>query len=358
MSRKSEVLRKQERMQIKLPTLLEYYLTTKQVKGCSNKTIIAIRSVMERFIRFQEARGHSLKLADLKIEDARSYVVSLQGKVTKYDGHKFNHPIANSEYSPQTIHSHVRILRTFSNWLRDEGYSPHPILERLELPRLPKVKIAVLSPEEIQQVLNSMNPGTSLGARLMAMVLVMLDTGIRAGELVGMQMSNVEWNHGVIKVYGKGSKERFVPIGATAKQTMLRYVQTFRPKPARDDIDNVFLSVDGYPLTVNALVHIMTRLANSSGVERLHAHLLRHTSGVLYLVNGGDTKSLQMYLGHTTAQMTNHYEQLTTEHMMAQHRKFSPVDSLGVSYRRFGKPKINGSKSMPNSSQLSSTKSE
>jgi hypothetical protein len=61
-----------------------------------------------------------------------------------------------------------------------------------------------------------------------------------------------------------------------------------------------------------------------------------------------------MYLGHTSAQMTNHYEQLTTEHMMAQHRKFSPVDSLGVSFRRFGKPKANGLKSTPKASELSS----
>ncbi|MBI5031751.1 MAG: tyrosine-type recombinase/integrase [Chloroflexi bacterium] len=349
MSGKSEALRKRERMQIKISTLLDYYLTTKKVKGCSPKTIVAIRSVMERFIRFLEGREHSLKLVDLSIEDARAYVVSLQGKVTKYPGHKFNNPIPDSEYSPQTIHSHVRILRTFSNWVKDEGYSTKPIFERLELPRLPQVKIAVLSPEEIQQVLGSINPGTFIGARLIAMVLVMLDTGIRAGELVGMQLANVDWDRGVIKVFGKGSKERFVPIGATAKQTMLRYVQTFRPKPARDDIDQVFLSVDGYALTVNALVHIMHRLAKNSGVERLHAHLLRHTSGVTYLVNGGDTKSLQMYLGHTSAQMTNHYEQLTTEHMMAQHRKFSPVDSLGVSYRRFGKPKANGAKSTKSS---------
>ena len=340
MSRKSEFLRKHERMEITLLTLLEYYMTSKKIKGCSSKTLIAIQSIMGRFIRFLEKRDHSLKLADLTIEDAREYIGSLQGKITKYDGHKFNHPVPNSEYSPQTIHSHVRMLRAFSFWLRDEGYTKRPVFERLELPKLPQVKIAVLTPEEIQQILASINPGTLIGARLVAMVLVMLDTGIRAGELVGMLLGNVDWDRGVIRVFGKGAKERFVPIGATAKQSLLRYVQTFRAKPARDDINQVFLSVDGYPLTVNAVVHIMTRLAKASGVERLHAHLLRHTSGVQYLVNGGDTKSLQMYLGHATTEMTNHYEQLTTEQMMAQHRKYSPVDSLGVTYRRFGKGKM------------------
>ncbi len=352
MSRKSEVLRKQERMEITLPTLLEYYITSKKVKGCSNKTLVAIRSIGERFIRFLQTRNHSLKLCDLTIEDARAYVVSLQGKITKYEGHSFNHEVPNSEYSPQTIHSHVRKLRSFSNWLRDEGYTKRPVFERLELPKLPQVKIAVLNPEEIQQILEAINPGTAMGARLMAMVLVMLDTGIRAGELVGMQLANVDWDRGVIRVFGKGAKERFVPIGATAKQAMLRYVQTYRPQPARDDIHQVFLSVDGYSLTVNAIVHIMGRLAESSGVQRLHAHLLRHTSGVQYLLNGGDTKSLQMYLCHATPEMTNHYEQLTNEHMMAQHRKYSPVDALGVTYRRFGRGKRITKSTSPKSSVM------
>lgn len=179
----------------------------------------------------------------------------MQGKITKYEGHKFNHPVSNAEYSPQTIHSHVCKLRQFSNWLRDEGYTKKPIFERLELPKLPEVKIEVLNPEEIQQILASINPGTLIGARLVAMVLVMLDTGTRAGELVGMLLANVDWDRGVIRVFGKGSKERFVSIGGMAKQSLLRYVQIFRPTPARDDSDHVFLSVDGSPLTVNAITH-------------------------------------------------------------------------------------------------------
>ena len=76
-----------------------------------------------------------------------------------------------------------------------------------------------------------------------------------------------------------------------------------------------------------------------SGVTRLHAHLLRHTSGVHYLMLGGDTKSLQMFLCHASPFMTHHYEQLKEEHVMAQHRKFSPADAIEVAPRRFGRPK-------------------
>lgn len=337
MSRKSEQLRRQERMEILLLTLLDYYLTSKQLKGCSPKTIAAMRSVLSRFIRFLEARGHSLKLIDLTLQDARDFSASLNGKIVKYEGHKFNRPVPDAQYSPETIHSYVRILRTFSSWLYEEGYTKRPLLDRLELPKLPKPHVEVLTPEEIKKIIAIINPDTYLGSRLLAMILIMLDTGIRAGELVGMLMRNVDWERGVIKVLGKGSKERIVPIGIVARQTMLRYVDAFRPKPAREDVDNVFLSVDGYPLTVNAIVHIMSRLAKNSGVTRLHAHLWRHTSSVTYLLDGGDMKSLQLYLGHSTTKMTGRYLQFTEEQRIAQNRKHSPADSLGLSYRRFGK---------------------
>lgn len=339
MSHKSELLRKKERMEITLSTLIEYYVTSKQVKGCSKKTLIGLSSNLARFVRCLTQNGHSLKLADLTIHDARSYIASLQGTVTKYEGHTLTPPKPGCTFSPQTVHKHVTTLRAFSNWLHREGYTKDPLFDLLELPKLPQIKIEVLSPEEIQQVLSCINPSTFMGARLYAMVVLMIDSGVRAGEVVGVKLGDVDWARGVFKVFGKGSKERFVPLGGTAKQLLLRYVQVFRPKPARPDVDNVFLSVDGYPLTVNAITQIMKRLARNSGITRLHAHLLRHTCGVQYLMVGGDTKSLQMFLGHSSPFMTHHYEQFTDEQVMAQHRKYSPIDALGVAPRRFSKGK-------------------
>lgn len=347
MSNITKVLLRKEQMEVTLPILIEYYATSRKVKGCSKKSLVAIRSNLGKFVKFLESRGHSLKLSDLTLKVAREYVVYLQGTVTKYEGHKLTPPHPNSTYSPVTVHTLVRFLRSFSFWLEKEGYTKEPIFALLELPKLPQTKIEVLSAEEIQQILATINPNTFMGARCSAMVLLMLDSGIRASELVGLKLKDVDWSRGVFKVWGKGSKERFVPLGATAKQALLRYVQVFRPKPARDDVDNTFLSLDGYPLTVNALTKIIVRLGKNSGVPRLHAHLLRHTCGVQYLIVGGDTKSLQMFLGHASASMTHHYEQFKDEHVMAQHRKFSPVDSMGITYRRFSR-KRNGASKAPN----------
>lgn len=350
MSRRTQVLLKRERMNITLSMLVEYYATSKQVKGCSKKTLVGIRSNLGKFIHFLEKRGHSLKLTDLTIHDARAYIASLQGNVTKNEGHPLTPARPNCTLTPQTIHTHVRALRSFSFWMEKEGYTKSPIFDLLELPKIPQTKINVLSPEEIQQLLGAINPGTFKGARLYAMVLLMLDTGIRAGEVVGLKLADVDWNRGVFKVFGKGSKERFVPLGATAKQALLRYVQVFRPKPAKDDVETLFLSLDGYSLTVNALVRIMHRLGKNAGIPRLHAHLLRHTCGVQYLIVGGDTKSLQMFLGHASPSMTHHYEQFKDEHMTAQHRKFSPVDAMGITYRKLGNRKAAVPK--PNSTNI------
>ncbi len=336
MSTKSATLIRRERMEITIPILIDYYLTTKKLKGCSAKTLLNTRSNLDKFVRYLQQRGHSLRLADLKLQDARSYAAELQGNVTKYAGHPINKPVANYTYSMQTVHTYVRYLRTFSVWLKQEGYTKDSLFERLELPKLPQIKIDVLKPEEIQQVLASINPNSFIGARLYAMVLVLLDTGIRRGELASLKLADVDWERGVFKVFGKGAKERLVPIGATAKQALFRYVNVFRPKPAANNVDHVFLAVDGFPLSPHAIGHALDRLAKHSGVTRLHAHLLRHTNGVQYLMLGGDTRSLQLFLGHASPFMTHHYEQLKDEHVIAQHRKYSPVDAIQITTRRVG----------------------
>ena len=119
-----------------------------------------------------------------------------------------------------------------------------------------------------------------------------------------------------------------------AKKALKRYVRVFRPEPAMAVIDNVFLSIGGYPLTPNAIAKFMRRLAKRTRVDRLHAHLWRHTSGVRYLMAGGDVFSLQTILGHEMLEMTRHYVQLASRRIEIQHKRFSPADNLGLKRRQ------------------------
>jgi site-specific recombinase XerD len=162
------------------------------------------------------------------------------------------------------------------------------------------------------------------------MITLMLDTGLRSNEVVTMQARDVHVEERYLKVMGKGRKERIVPFGSASQRAMLKYLFHFRAEPAHAGIDNFFLALDGQQMTNNALRCIMKRLAKRSGVERLHAHLLRHTFALNYLVNSGDVFTLQQMLGHTTLEMVRRYVNLASVHVMAQHRRFSPVDTMNL----------------------------
>jgi len=306
------VVRKERRL-MKLSEALDYYLITCRMEGKSPKTIDWYKQKLEAFVAFCD----DPPVRELTLEDAREFVASLWKK----------------DITPQTIHGYVRTLKAFASWLEREGYTPNNLFKRLKRPKVPKKLIQVLNEEEIKTILKSFNQDTQLGARGYAICVLLLDTGMRSGELCGIKLSDVDFKRGVIKVKGKGDKERMVPIGNLAKKALMRYIKVFRPEPAMGAIDNVFLSVDGYPLTPNAIAKFMRRLAKRTGIERLHAHLWRHTSAVRYLMAGGDVFSLQTILGHETLEMTRHYVQLASRHVEIQHRRFSPADNLGLRRR-------------------------
>ena len=185
--------------------------------------------------------------------------------------------------------------------------------------------ISTLSDQAILAVLAPVN---SWNARNQTIIMILLDTGLRMGELINLKMDDVHMNEGLLKVMGKGKKERIVPMGSNAQRALQRYLFRYRLKPLHPGIDNVFLSVLRKPLTENSMKLIFSRLAKKSGVARLHAHLCRHTFATRFLVNGGDVFTLQQILGHSTLEMVRHYVNLAANHVAIQHQRFSLLDRL------------------------------
>jgi site-specific recombinase XerD len=143
-------------------------------------------------------------------------------------------------------------------------------------------------------------------------------------------------------IFGKGSKERKVPIGLQAKKALLDYIRKARPDPAnQQDDDFVFLTADGFPITHTAVEKMFQRVKKVAAVPELHPHTCRHTFSVRYLVHGGDAFSLQRILGHTSLEMTRKYVNLASGDVREKHRRFSPMDNLGFRARRRGRPKGN-----------------
>lgn len=315
-----------------LPTLIELFILSKQIEGRSPKTLSWYQANLTRFSDF--LTGEQVPtLQEITLDNARNFVAHLQGKSTRYADHHMR-PTEKGGLSPHSVHAYVRTLKSFGSWLVEEEYvEVHPF-ERLKPPKLPDTIIEVLSDDEIRRMVAAISPDTVLGVRMHAMVLLLLDTGLRASELCGLTVANTHLQEGYVKVRGKGEKERIVPFCNVTKKSLLRYLHSYRPEPTSDGVDNFFLSVDGAPLSINGLAQALRRLGKAADIPRLHPHLFRHTFAVRYLMNGGDIMTLRLMLGHSSLEVTQLYLHLSESHVQVQHSRFSPVERLDIGKRR------------------------
>jgi site-specific recombinase XerD len=280
------------------------------------------------FGRFLEDNAKSTKLGDLTEVTVREFILYLKEKRRWSEC-----PFVKEDkggLAQITIQTHIRALRGFFNWMYSEGYTTEHRLARLKPPRVPLKVITILKPEEINKILRCCNKNKASGARNLAIVTLLLDSGLRRTELMKFEETDINIEGGYVKVMGKGSKERVVPFGAVAQKILIRYALHFRPKPINPTVNNFFLSLAGTPMTGNCVKTIFDLLAKKSGVKRFHPHLCRHTFATNYLKNGGDLFSLQQILGHTSLEMVRRYVTLAASDITIQHRKYSPMDRINL----------------------------
>lgn len=311
---------------VTIDDLISRYELSNRADGKSPKTIAWYSDMLRSFSGYMKAKQHSCHLSGFVIDTIRGYILYLRHK-PKFQGHPYT-PEQDKLLSPKTVQCHTRALKAFSSWLFVEGYTTENRLKNLKLPKAPIKVIEPLTPEEIKKITASINKKSPTGTRNYALFATLLDTGLRVSEAAGITLSNLNLVDGYIKVMGKGSKERIVPIGKYIQMTLWTYIDKVRLEPISPDCNNLFLTQGGKPITVNTIKLLFSRLAKSSGVERLHAHICRHTFAINYLLNGGDIFSLREILGHTTLDMVNHYLHFTSSQITAQHHKYSPVDRL------------------------------
>lgn len=170
--------------------------------------------------------------------------------------------------------------------------------------------VETLSDEEITLLFQRLERSTMLGSRNTAILALLLDSGIRLSELTGLKLQDVHLEDQYVKVMGKGSKERIIPFGSAAKRALIHYLLHFRGEPAHPGVQEFFLTIDGYPLSQEAVKSVLQRLGRAAGIRRLHAHLCRHTYATNFLLNGGNVLLLKQNLGHTTLAMVDRYVHL------------------------------------------------
>jgi integrase/recombinase XerC/integrase/recombinase XerD len=307
--------------QLTLRDLIGYYEFHNRTEGKSPKTISWYKQSLDLFERFLVRSGISRQIADIGEPEVRAFIAHLQNKV-KWSENGGPGP----KLSAEGIQNRVRALKAFFAWLHREGYTESNRLLHLKNFKAPRKMVEVLSEDEIDQMLSSLDQRTPWGARDYAIVMLMLDSGLRMSEVTGLKSAEVDVDAGHLKVLGKGGKERIVPFGATTQKALWRYTHHFKPEAVTTD--RFFLTLDGRSMTGGGLRSLFKRLAERSGVTRLHPHLCRHTFATRYLMNGGDVFSLQQILGHSTLEMVRRYVSLASAHVAVQHRKFSPMDRL------------------------------
>ncbi len=312
----------------KLSDLIDYYEVCNRSEGKSQRTITWYYANLRQFHDYLKSRHLPNAIDEIDVKVVREYIDYLLGR-KRFVGHRHCR-IERELLSRATVHGHVRTLKAFFRWLLREEFVQVDISTNLRLPKVPDKIISTLSDEEIRFILNTFSPGDLCDMRNKTIFMILIDTGVRIGELVNLKMDDLHLGEGVFKVMGKGQKERIVPIGNSAQRALHKYL-LLRPKPAHAGIDNVFLSIHGNALSENSMKLMFARLSRRSKVKRLHAHLCRHTFATRFLMNGGDIFTLQRILGHSSLEMVRHYANLASSDIVMQHQKFSPLDRLNLS---------------------------
>lgn len=221
----------------------------------------------------------------------------------------------------------MRTLKAFGTWVASELDLTSNPLRAVPLPRVPEQLVPSLRDPEIIALLRAVE-GSRDPERDRAIVLLLLDTGVRVSEAAALCVGDVGLAEGRCRVFGKGGRERLVPIGRRARKA-LRIWLTHR-RGVRDD-EPLFTRSGGHRLTARGLYQLVHRLASRAELTtRCSPHVLRHTFAMSFLTNGGDVFSLQRILGHSPSsiQVTRRYVALLDDDLRAIHRQASPGDRL------------------------------
>lgn len=317
---------------VNLDTIVGYYLADMQRRNCTDDSVTASRRSLSRFARWlPDGGGTALK--GIETDTPNDYITHLQSKTQRYVDNPYKR-VEEGKLSPFTIHKEAKTLRAFGSWLERENFC-NPFCE-LEMPKTPQTLIEPLTDEEIEKIMSAINPATGIGARQYAIIMLLLDSGLRVNEAATAQIDDLDLDLRQLRVTGKGRKDRIVAFGRRCAQALMRYMHLHR-KPENDGVRALFLSLDGLPLTRDGFEQIIKRIRRASGVKRLHAHLFRHTFAARYLLGGGDVFHLQKLLGHESLDMTRRYVELTKTQAIEGFDKFSPADRLtALEDRRFG----------------------
>jgi len=295
--------------------LIHTYTTACELEGKSPNTI---RSYAESLRKFRQ-RAAELDLPD----QVEAYTVQ---HVYAYLG-----ALRAAGASPSYQHRMHREVKAFFSWCRRMDLVQENPFARVPLVKLEQKIIQPFNAQQIRDLLDATNsdPYPKLGLRDRAIVLFLLDTGVRASECTSTNLDDVDWERSRVRIlHGKGKKQRWVGLGEQAQSALRTYIDGSRG----DEPGRLFLSQSKRPMFANALNHLLKRLAKRAGVQGVHPHRFRHTFATWAIRSHAREVDVQSLLGHSSLTMVQRYSRTySSEEAVQAHTQFSPVAQLALS---------------------------
>lgn len=301
---------------------IDGFILSKQIENLSDTTLSMYRYHLEHFASFTP----NTELQNIKTEDIKKWLHYLQTEYQPVRWDKSDH----SPLSSYTLKNVWIVLKSFYSWAKVD-LEVKDIMLTVPPPKIIKVEVEPFEKDEVKKLLSIVDKrsnGTNhpFALRNKAIILTLLDTGLRASELCNLKIADVEMRTGKVKVeLGKGNKNRIVHVEATARKAIWKYLAS--REDGSDPVRPLFIGENKREIERTNLRKILNRLGVKAGVVNCYPHRFRHTFAIEYLRNGGDIFTLQTILGHSSLEMVRYYAKIATIDTERVHKRASPVEN-------------------------------
>ena len=282
----------------------EYLVFVSQVKNLSENTTKSYKRDLKKLYLFLE-KLNVTNYSDIKEEICSAWIGDLYSQNNK----------------PKSIQRHLSSAKGFFRFLKKNNLISSSPFELVTAPKSSNTLPDVLSPEDVEQLLN-FKPSNTIEIRDMAIVELMYSSGLRVSETVNINISDFEENMSFLRVLGKGSKTRLVPMGRFAINAINNWIS--EREKILNDTDALFLNSKGSRISVRSIQLSLKKMAIKQGLPPVHPHMLRHSSATHMLESSGDLRTIQELLGHSSLSTTQIYTKLDYQHLAKIYDKSHP----------------------------------
>jgi integrase/recombinase XerD len=288
----------------------KYFDYLRLERQVAQNTIVAYEFDLRRYLNF---------LCTIDVDNAEA--------VTEDHLSQFVQQLHGQGLSPRSIARTLSAVKGFHRFLIGEEMVSSDPTQNIESLKRTKALPEVLTFAEVERILERPDCTRPLGIRDRAVLETLYATGMRVSELVHLKQSNLLFDEELILVFGKGSKERLVPVGKSARHWITHYQKTGRPVYAKrgKSLDILFLNARGTGMTRQAIWDIIRKYAKAAGIRKeVHPHTFRHSFATHLLEGGADLRAVQEMLGHADISTTQIYTHIDREYLKEVHRTFHP----------------------------------